>query len=328
MEKVLASKGLKFIYTEYKTSEGIGILSKVLKANGYCPFSIKKPKEGDWELDISEEDIGKPKYAVWSGDEESDIILRIYNNQIDTLPEKLKRQITSIFPNPDNKRGNILEVLMTTKQGAEGLNTRNVRQVHVVEPYWNPVRLDQVIGRAVRVNSHLQLPLKDRNVDIYIYLSKATKQQLKKNVTMMNDFGGMTSDEVLFDIAERKRKIMNILLGMMKDSAIDCALHLADNIEDDPNIKCVNVGEIQDRNSYASTIDIKDELKEKERKTREKTIVQRFKTLQIKRNGIPTKISRMEDKIYDYERVESGRPGNPIGYITYGKTGKPIIKFY
>ena len=111
---------------------------------------------------------------------------------------------------------------MTTKQGAEGLNTRNVRQVHVVEPYWNPVRLDQVIGRAVRVNSHLQLP-KDRNVDIYIYLSKATKSQLKKNVTIMNDFGGMTSDEVLFDIAERKRKIMNILLGMMKDSAIDCA---------------------------------------------------------------------------------------------------------
>ena len=38
-----------------------------------------------------------------------------------------------------------------------------------------------------------------------------------------------------------------------------------------------------------STIDIKDELKEKERKTREKTIVQRFKTLQIKRNGISLK---------------------------------------
>ena len=37
---------------------------------------------------------------------------------------------------------------------------------------------------------------------------------------------------------------------MMKDSAIDCALHLADNIEDDPNIKCVNMGEIQDRNYY------------------------------------------------------------------------------
>ena len=40
---------------------------------------------------------------------------------------------------------------MTTKQGAEGLNTKNVRQLHVVEPYWNPVRLDQVIGRAVEL---------------------------------------------------------------------------------------------------------------------------------------------------------------------------------
>ena len=103
-------------------------------------------------------------------------------------------------------------------------------------------------------------------------------------------------------------------------------LHLADNIEDDPNIKCVNMGEIQDRNSYASTIDIKDELKEKERKTREKTIVQRFKTLQIKRNGIPYKISRMDDKIYDYERVES-EDRNPIGYITYEKLVNLLLNF-
>ena len=72
-------------------------------------------------------------------------------------------------------RGEVLEVLMTTKQGAEGLNTKNVRQLFVVEPYWNPVRLDQVVGRAVRINSHLELPEKDRNVEIYIYLSKATK---------------------------------------------------------------------------------------------------------------------------------------------------------
>ena len=71
-------------------------------------------------------------------------------------------------------RGEVLEVLMTTKQGAEGLNTKNVRQLFVVEPYWNP-GLDQVVGRAVRINSHLELPEKDRNVEIYIYLSKVQK---------------------------------------------------------------------------------------------------------------------------------------------------------
>ena len=59
---------------------------------------------------------------------------------------------------------------MTTKQGAEGLNTRNVRQLHIVEPYWNPVRLDQVIGRAVRTNSHAELPKDEKLIFIFIYL--------------------------------------------------------------------------------------------------------------------------------------------------------------
>ena len=164
---------------------------------------------------MTEEDKKRPKFALWSGDETSDIILRIFNNLWDTLSDKLQRQLREL--SKDNMRGDVLEILMTTKQGAEGLNTKNVRQLYVVEPYWNPVRLDQVVGRAVRIGSHLELPMKDRNVEIYIYLAKETKKQLKNNVTMMNDFGGLTSDQVLFDIAERKRAIMNVMLGMMQD---------------------------------------------------------------------------------------------------------------
>ena len=62
------------------------------------------------------------------------------------------------------------KILLTTKTGVEGIDLKNVRQVHVVEPYWNPVRIKQVKGRAVRVGSHLQLPPKDRTVDIFFYL--------------------------------------------------------------------------------------------------------------------------------------------------------------
>ena len=127
------------------------------------------------------------------------------------------------------------------------------------------VRLDQVVGRAVRIGSHLELPPKDRNVDIYIYLSKATTPQLKKNITMTNDFKGKTSDEVLYDIAERKKLW---ILGIMKDSAIDCSLNNKDNIKTNPGIKCINFGTIKDTDSYSFTADIADELKESERKKR------------------------------------------------------------
>ena len=32
--------------------------------------------------------------------------------------------------------------------GAEGISLRNTRCVHIMEPYWHPVRIQQVIGRA------------------------------------------------------------------------------------------------------------------------------------------------------------------------------------
>ena len=163
-------KGLKFVYTEYKKCEGIGIFSMVLRANGYSPLTVRQV-EGEWELKLVEGEEKMPKYAVWSGDEESDIILNIFNNNFDKLPEKVRKEVLKI--SPTNKNAEVLEILMTTKQGAEGLNTKNVRQLHIAEPYWNPVRIDQVKGRAIRAGSHLELPPKDRNVDIYIYISKA-----------------------------------------------------------------------------------------------------------------------------------------------------------
>ena len=100
---------------------------------------------------------------------------------------------------------------------------------------------------------------------------------------MANDFEGLTSDEVLFQIAERKRAIMNIMLGMMKQSAIDCSLNLADNVVTNPELKCLNLGTVSGRESYSSTPDIMDELKEKEQETRVERVKKTFKTLQFKK---------------------------------------------
>ena len=332
MEQVLRDrnekkKGLKFIYTEYKTCEGVGIFSLVLRANGYTPLKVKKNASGEYVLDLIKGEEHLPKFAVWSGDEESDIILSIYNDFFDKLPETIKSQVKKM--NSTNKHGEVLEILMTTKQGAEGLNTRNVRQLHVVEPYWNPVRLDQVIGRAVRISSHLELPKEERNVDIYIYLSKAKTSQLKRNITMANDAKGTgkTSDEVLYDIAERKRHIMNIMLGMMKDSAIDCSINLADNMRDDSKIKCLHLAS-KNNHSYTHNPDLVDELKKSERDTRVQTVKQIFKPIIVKRKNDKMKVYLHNDKIYDFEAVESGRQGRPIGEITVNSKGKKTIKFY
>ena len=71
---------------------------------------------------------------------------------------------------------------MITASGAEGINLRNTRFVHIMEPYWHNVRLEQVVGRARRICSHQELPQEKRNVKVFLYMTTLTdKQRTDKN---------------------------------------------------------------------------------------------------------------------------------------------------
>lgn len=59
---------------------------------------------------------------------------------------------------------------MITSSGSEGINLRNTRYVHIMEPYWHPVRTEQVIGRARHICSHTDLPKELQTVVVFIYL--------------------------------------------------------------------------------------------------------------------------------------------------------------
>ena len=62
-------------------------------------------------------------------------------------------------------------IIMGTSAAAEGITLANVRHVHLMEPHWSPARHDQVIGRAIRINSHITLPEAERTVRISFYMS-------------------------------------------------------------------------------------------------------------------------------------------------------------
>ena len=73
--------GLHLIYSQFRTLEGVGIFSLVLEANGFARFKIKKNEAGLWDINMSEEDIGKPTYALYTGTEdteEKEIIRNIF----------------------------------------------------------------------------------------------------------------------------------------------------------------------------------------------------------------------------------------------------------
>ena len=94
--------GTHLIYSQFKTLEGIGILSLVLKANGFAQFKISKVG-GEWRLNIKPEDMDKPKFILYTGTElpeEKEVLRNIFNSNWDALDggdtNTLKKELLDI----------------------------------------------------------------------------------------------------------------------------------------------------------------------------------------------------------------------------------------
>ena len=236
--------GLHLVYSQFRTLEGIGIFSLVLEKNGFARFKLTKTSANSWDIDISEADAGKPTYALYTGTEtheEREIIRNIYNGDWKFVPTNIAEQLRAKSNN--NNTGYIIKVLMITSSGSEGINLRNTRFVHIMEPYWHPVRSEQVIGRARRICSHKNLPPALQTVEVFVYLMVFTAEQLesddaielKRKDLSKIDKVPVTSDQLLYEISEIKGNLTRQLTDSIKESSFDCQLY--------SNGKCVNFGE-------------------------------------------------------------------------------------
>lgn len=174
-------EGLNLVYSQFRTLEGIGLLKMAMEANDYAQFRIKHNKASNqWVLDNRPEDAGKRRFALYTGTEdaeEKEIIRCIFNSEWDQVPSNIRDELLRISGN--NFYGEVINTLMISASGAEGINLRNVRYVHILEPYWHPVRIEQVVGRARRICSHQDLPAELRTVNVFLYLMVYSQAQLK-----------------------------------------------------------------------------------------------------------------------------------------------------
>jgi hypothetical protein len=237
--------GLHLVYSQFRTLEGIGVFTLVLDKNGFTRFKIKKNSANIWQIDISDENKGKPTYALYTGTEspeEKEIIRNVYNGDWNLVPDTISSELEKISKN--NNIGEIIKVLMITSSGSEGINLRNTRYVHIMEPYWHPVRLEQVIGRARRICSHKNLPENLQTVEVFVYIMTFSEEQLKsdnsielknKDLSRLTPRVPLTSDQNLYEISEIKANLTSQLTEAIKESAFDCYIY--------SNGKCVNFGE-------------------------------------------------------------------------------------
>ena len=114
---------------------------------------------------------------------------------------------------PENNDGSLVKVILISKAASEGLDFKCIRQIHILEPWYNMNRIEQIVGRGVRNLSHCELPFEERNVEIYLHGTQPT-----------NDVE--PADLYVYRLAEKKTKQIGQVTRLLKETAVDCLLNI------------------------------------------------------------------------------------------------------
>ena len=207
---VFMSEGIILIYSYYIDS-GLIPIALALEELGFTRYGTKVPslfKDPPTEQidaitfkpksEFEGSTFFPAKYAMITGD-------KAYSpNNVDEL---------KALTDEDNSDGSKIKVVLISKSGAEGLDFKNIRQIHILEPWYNLNLIEQIIGRGVRNCSHKLLPYIDRNVEIFLY---GTQLEDKKKEAV---------DLYVYRIAENKALQIGRVSRVLKKGAIDCILN-------------------------------------------------------------------------------------------------------
>ena len=172
-----------FVYTEFVGEYGVQTLEVVLKALGFRKATSNNLKNSD---------LNYKRYAIFSGDTkdpERKFILETYNKS-------------------ENKDGKLIPILIGTRSIEEGVSLKNVKQIHLLTPWWNRARLEQIVYRGIRYCSHTE----PTAIRVYEYISTLPKSQ------------GNSIEEIMVRVSNKKLRLTQQFEKLMKENSIDCEL--------------------------------------------------------------------------------------------------------
>jgi hypothetical protein len=149
-----------------------------------------------------------PKYCILSS-ENSEIM---GSTSIDNMMK--------VINSPRNIDGSQIKVILITPVAGEGLSFYNVREMHLVEPWFHFNRVTQIIGRGIRNCRHQQLPLEERNVTVFMHGSVYPVGDDDNDDIAEKE----TTDIHAFRIASKKMIQSAVIDEVIRDNAVDCSL--------------------------------------------------------------------------------------------------------
>ncbi len=211
------------IYSQFVSGEGLAIFSKILDLYGYKNY-FENTDNNPYGL----EEPNVKKYAIISGE---------------ILPE-YRLKLIETFNNVNNSKGEIIHLLLLSGAVSEGIDLKRVRHVHIMEPFWNYARINQVETRAIRYLSHDDLPPEEQNVQTFIYLSIYPEHDDKYRKEVKNEINlemtEKTTDMELYIKSINNMQIIKTFIKTIAESSIDCNVHFKNLPEEvKKNINCL-----------------------------------------------------------------------------------------
>ena len=196
-KKIKKAEGPIFVYSNFKDVGGLKSFVKFIENHGFKNYKT-----------FGE---GSKTFAIWSGDE----------------THHLKEEIKHIYNQKENSDGSRIKIMLGSPSIKEGVSLLRVDQIHILEPYWNLSRIQQIIGRGIRFCSHKDVSKSKQIVKVYLYLATHQKEEI-------------SIDEYIWSLAKKKNKLIEQFEHILKENAIDCQLFHSRNYykTDDKKLIC------------------------------------------------------------------------------------------
>jgi hypothetical protein len=207
LQNVKNKEGIIFIYSQFIGS-GVLPLALMLEYNGYTFLNGNKEEillDSENKKPPIVENGNKLRFIMITGD--------MSLSRKDSYAEYMKIE-------NQNQNGELVKIIIGSETAAEGLDFSNIREVHILDPWHHMNKTEQIIGRAIRYCSHINLPLEKRNVTVNLYASTLSPNP-KNDVE--------TIDLKTYRSAENKSKQMAKVEYLLKKNAVDCNINIEGN---------------------------------------------------------------------------------------------------
>jgi len=227
IERLIANlqryRGLSIVYSEFVSANGLAVIARILEAYGFKNWNENTTRQLQDEFEVEDDEEKAPKKAGGAQQHQKQPqqnqhakTFAMITGQTHT---KDREEIVVQFNSNENKRGANISILLLSRAAAEGLDLRNVRYVHILEPFWSFSRIRQIITRAVRFHGHDSLPDNERVVQPFIYLSDYPESFNIKNAKEL------TTDLYIYSRAANNKKLIDNFMQVIKETAFDCEIH-------------------------------------------------------------------------------------------------------